>query len=141
MTPLKHSQNFAARMGRWSAGHWKTAVVAWFAFVVLALFMGMQVGTKSIDPNDKNVGEARTADHIINDAGFNLDKNGENIEEQGEMVLFQSTSKASTVNDPAFRAAITDAEKTLASSGRLRTSARRSTPPSPSSSRRTAARR
>jgi RND superfamily putative drug exporter len=114
MTPLKHSQNFAARMGRWSAGHWKTAVVSWFAFVVLALFMGMQVGTKSIDPNDSNVGEARTADHIINDAGFNLDKNGENIEEQGEMVLFQSTSKASTVKDPAFRAAIADAEKTLA---------------------------
>ena len=113
MTPLKHSQNLAARMGRWSAGHWKTAVFAWFAFVVLALFMGIQVGTKSIDPNDKNVGEARTADHIINDAGFNLDKNGENIEEQGEMVLFQSTSKTTTVKDPAFRAAIADAEKTL----------------------------
>ena len=113
MSPLKHSQNFAARMGRWSAGHWKTAVIAWFAFVVLALFMGLQVGTKSIDENDANVGEARTADHIINDAGFNLDRNGENVEELGEMVLFQSTSKTSTVKDPAFRAAIADAEKTL----------------------------
>ncbi len=114
MSPLKRSQNFAARMGRWSAGHWKTAVVAWFAFVVLALFMGMQIGTKNIDKNDANVGEARTADRIINDAGFNLDKKGENIEEQSEMVLFQSTSKTLTVKDPAFRAAIKDAEKTLA---------------------------
>src|SRR6266542_4859354 len=114
MSPLKRSQNFAARMGRWSAGHWKTAVVAWFAFVVLALFMGMQIGTKNIDKNDANVGEAGTADRIINDAGFNLDKKGENIEEQGEMVLFQSTSKTLTVKDPAFRAAIKDAEKTLA---------------------------
>src|SRR6266496_3450304 len=114
MSPLKRSQNFAARMGRWSAGHWKTAVVAWFAFVVLALFMGMQIGTKNIDKNDANVGETRTADRIINDAGFNLDKKGENIEEQGEMVLFQSTSRTLTVKDPAFRAAIKDAEKTLA---------------------------
>ncbi len=114
MSPLKHSQNFAARMGRWSAGHWKTAVIAWFAFVVLALFMGIQVGTKSIDENDANVGEARTADHIINDAGFNLDRDGENIEELGEIVLFQATAKRSTVKDPAFRAAIADAEKTLA---------------------------
>ncbi len=112
MTPLKHSKNLAARMGRWSAGHWKTATVAWFALVVLALFMGMQVGTKNIDPNDANVGEARTADHIIDDAGFNLDKNGETIEEQGETVLLQST--AHTVKDPAFRAAIADVEKTLA---------------------------
>ena len=38
MTPLKHSQNFAARMGRWSAGHWTTADGASFAFVVHALF-------------------------------------------------------------------------------------------------------
>ncbi len=96
MSPLKHSQNFAARMGRWSAGHWKTAVIAWFAFVVLALFMGIQVGTKSIDENDANVGEARTADHIIDDAGFNLDRDGENIEELGEIVLFQATAKRST---------------------------------------------
>jgi uncharacterized membrane protein YdfJ with MMPL/SSD domain len=114
MTPLKHSKNVAARMGRWSSGHWKTAAFGWFAFVVLALFMGIQVGTTSIDKNDRNVGEARTADHIINDAGFNLDKHGEKVAEQGEMVLFQPTSKTLTVKDPAFRAAIEDAEKTLA---------------------------
>ena len=28
------SNNIAARMGRWSASHWKTAVFAWLAFVV-----------------------------------------------------------------------------------------------------------
>ena len=27
MSPLKHSKSLAARMGRWSANHWKTAVV------------------------------------------------------------------------------------------------------------------
>ena len=37
MTPLKRSNNIAARMGRWSAGHRKTAVFGWLGFVVLAL--------------------------------------------------------------------------------------------------------
>ena len=48
MSPLKHSKSFAARMGRWSANHWKTAVFGWLAFVVLSVFVGMQVGTKQI---------------------------------------------------------------------------------------------
>ena len=69
MSPLKQSNNIAARMGRWSASHWKTAVFGWLAFVLVALLMGMQVGTRNIDPNDANVGESRTADHMINDPG------------------------------------------------------------------------
>ena len=76
----------------------------------------MQVGTKQIDQNDANVGESRTADRIISDAGFAVDKNGESIEEQGEMVLIQS--KTLTAKDPAFRAAIADAVKTRRSRSR-----------------------
>ena len=34
MSPLEHSTNIAARMGRWSAGHRKTAIFGWLAFVV-----------------------------------------------------------------------------------------------------------
>ena len=83
MTPLKHSKNLAARMGRWSASHWKTAVFGWLAFVVaVRLRRRCSVGTKQIDQNDANVGESRTADRIIDDAGFTVDKNGESIEEQ-----------------------------------------------------------
>src|SRR6266487_1419735 len=37
-SPLKRSNNIAARMGRWSASHWKTAVFGWLAFVVAAIF-------------------------------------------------------------------------------------------------------
>jgi RND superfamily putative drug exporter len=118
MTPLKHSKSFAARMGRWSANHWKTAVIGWLAFVAIAMFAGMQIGTKQIDQNDANVGESRTADRIINDAGFTLDKNGESIEEQTEMVLIQSTTL--TAKDPAFRAAIEDAQKTLSAFPKVR---------------------
>ena len=40
MSPLKHSNNLAARMGRWSANHWKTAVFGWLAFVIASVFIG-----------------------------------------------------------------------------------------------------
>ena len=40
--------NFAARAGRWSADHWKTAVAIWVAFVVVAVGLGMTVGTHTL---------------------------------------------------------------------------------------------
>ena len=74
MSPLKQSTNIAARMGRWSAQHRKTAIFGWLAFVVASVVLGGMVGTKTIDQNDVNVGESRTADRIIRDAGFKLDR-------------------------------------------------------------------
>ncbi len=100
MSPLKHSTNVAARMGRWSAKHRKTAIFGWLAFVIASFAIGGAVGMKTIDPNDTNVGEARKADHIIRDAGFKLD-------EQMEYVLVQSPN--TTAADPAFRAVVTAA--------------------------------
>jgi len=111
MSPLKHSKSLAARMGRWSANHWKTAVFGWLAFVVASVFLGIQLGTTSIDERDANVGESRTADQMIERALFTVDEKGESIEELGEMVLLQS--KTLTVTDPAFRAAIDDAIRTV----------------------------
>ena len=97
MSPLKHSTNIAARMGRWSARHRKTAIFGWLAFVVAAFAIGSTVGMRTIDQNDVNVGEARKADHIIRDAGFKLD-------EQMEYVLVQSpTAKA---GQPRFDAVV-----------------------------------
>ena len=113
MSPLKHSKSLAARMGRWSANHWKTAVFGWLAFVVASVFLGIQLGTTFIDERDANVGESRTADQMIDRALFNADENGKSIEELGEMVLLQS--KTLTVTDPAFRAAISDAVRTVRS--------------------------
>ena len=100
MSPLKQSTNVAARMGRWSAGHRKTAIFGWLAFVVASFAIGGAIGMKTIDPNDTNVGEARKADHIIRDAGFKLD-------EQMEYVLVQSST--TTASDPAFRAVVEQA--------------------------------
>ena len=105
MSPLKHSNNFAARMGRWSANHWKTAVFGWLAFVVASFVIGTAVGTKYLETSDTNVGEARQADKII-EAGF-----PQTNDEMGEIVLIQS--KTLNASDPAFRAVITDVTKTL----------------------------
>ncbi len=44
MSPLKRSNNFAARMGRWSANHRKTAIFGWLAFVIAAVFIGGALG-------------------------------------------------------------------------------------------------
>ncbi len=104
MSPLRHSTNIAARMGRWSARHRKTAIFGWLAFVVAAFAIGAAVGMQTIDQNDSNVGEARRADHIIRDGGFSLD-------EQTEYVLVQS--KTQTVEDPAFRAVVERRDRAL----------------------------
>jgi len=104
MSPLKHSTNIAARMGRWSAAHRKTAIWGWLAFVVAAFAVGIAVPMQTIDETDFNVGEARTADHIIRDGGFSLD-------EQAEFVLVQSSKK--TVDDPAFRRVVNKAASAL----------------------------
>ena len=105
MSPLKHSNNLAARMGRWSANHWKTAVFGWLAFVVASVVIGGAVGTKYLEDNDLAVGEAGRPTKII-EAGF-----PESADEQGEIVLIQS--KTLTADDPAFKAAIEDVAKTL----------------------------
>ena len=105
MSPLKHSNNLAARMGRWSANHWKTAVFGWLAFVVASFVIGGAVGTKYLEDNDLAVGEAGRAATIV-EAGF-----PESPDEQGEIVLIQS--KTLTADDPAFKAAIADVAKTL----------------------------
>ena len=105
MTPLKRSNNFAARMGRWSANHWKTAVFGWLAFVVASFVIGNALGTKYLEDSDTNVGEARTADKII-EAGF-----PQNADKMGEIVLIQS--KTAKVEDPAFKAVVAEVTKTL----------------------------
>ena len=89
--------NLAARMGRWSAAHWKTATFGWLAFVAVAFQLGSQVGTTNIDPNTSGPGQSGRMDRIL-DAGFKLPAN--------ESVLVQSSSLR--VGAPAFDAAVAD---------------------------------
>src|SRR5215210_6162394 len=96
---MSHSNNHnvAARMGRWSAGHWKTATFGWLTLVVVAFAVGGQVGTKNISPNTAGPGESGRMDRIL-DAGFKLPAN--------ESLLIQSRSiRAGT---PAFDSAVDD---------------------------------
>jgi uncharacterized membrane protein YdfJ with MMPL/SSD domain len=97
MSPHMRSNNIAARMGRWSAAHWKTATFGWLAVVVVVFAIGGAVGTKLIDPNTAGPGESGRMDRIL-DAGFK--------QPAAETVLIQSDSARTT--DPAVKAAIAD---------------------------------
>ena len=69
MRPARSHSNLAARMGRWSAAHWKTATFGWLAFVVVAFGLGGAVGLRNIDPNGSGPGESGRMNQIL-DAGF-----------------------------------------------------------------------
>jgi uncharacterized membrane protein YdfJ with MMPL/SSD domain len=97
MTRGRQSKNLAARMGRWSASHWKTATFGWLALVLVAFAVGNMVGTKAVDPYTAGPGESGRMDRILND-GFK--------QPAGENVVIQSQSLRA--GDPAFDAAVND---------------------------------
>jgi len=93
----KHrSQNLAARMGRWSASHWKTATFGWLAFVLVAFGLGGMVGTRNIETS-AGPGESGRMDRILED-GFK--------QPATERILIQSRSDR--VGTPAFDSAVAD---------------------------------
>jgi uncharacterized membrane protein YdfJ with MMPL/SSD domain len=96
-------RNLAARAGRWSASHWKTATFGWLAFVVAAVLIGGAVGTKQLGANDGVPGESGRAEQILKD---------DFEQPAGELVLVQSSRL--TTQSPAFAAAIGDIERRLA---------------------------
>ncbi len=55
---MQPSRNIAARAGRWSAQHRKTALLGWIAFVVLAFVIGGKIGTNTLTPEQSGVGES-----------------------------------------------------------------------------------
>jgi len=90
-------QNLAARAGRWSARHRKTAIWGWIAFVIAAVMIGGAVGTNLISDEDSQVGEAGRAERVLADR---FEKPAP------EQVLVQSSTLR--VSDPRFRAAVDD---------------------------------
>ncbi len=95
--------NIAARAGRWSAEHWKTAVSAWLAFCVVAIALGAVAGTKMLKQADTAAGETKTAEHMLNRAGF--------PSQAAESVLVQSRTQ--TLGDAGFRATVGDVVRTV----------------------------
>jgi len=96
--------NVAARAGRWSAGHWKTAISAWLAFCVVAVVLGTVAGTKMLKQADTAAGGTKKAEQILRDAGFQ--------NQAGESVLVQSQTR--TLADPSFRATVADVTRAVA---------------------------
>jgi uncharacterized membrane protein YdfJ with MMPL/SSD domain len=83
----------AARAGRWSAAHWKTATVGWLLLVAVAVALGTAVGTKKLSDAEQASGETARAERILYAAGFKR--------RASESVLVQS--RTLTARDPAFR--------------------------------------
>ena len=90
------SRNLAARMGRWSASHWKTATFGWLAFVLIAFGLGGMVGTRNIESTN-GPGESGRMNRILDDA-FKQPAVERVLIQHGEL----------EVSDPGFRTTIED---------------------------------
>ncbi len=97
-----HRENLAARAGRWSARHWKTAVFGWLGFVLVAFALGNVVGTSSLSVNEPGPGESGRVQRILND---------EFEQPAKELVLVQSSSL--TAASARFHAAVQDVVRRL----------------------------
>ncbi len=86
-------KNLAARAGRWSAQHRKKAIFGWLAFVILAVFIGGSVGTKTLSDSDYGIGESGRADKAVANHF---------PEKESESVLVQSQDGARN-SDAQFR--------------------------------------
>jgi uncharacterized membrane protein YdfJ with MMPL/SSD domain len=99
-----HSRNPAARIGRWSAQHRKTAILGWILFVVLAAVIGGKVGQNDLDDSARGSGESKRGDMIVEAAGF--------PERAGEQVLVQGKGSV-TAGDPQVADAVRDVASRL----------------------------
>jgi uncharacterized membrane protein YdfJ with MMPL/SSD domain len=92
-------RNLAARAGRWSATHRKTAVIGWILFVVLATVIGGKVGQQNLESSKMGNGESKRHDIIVDNAGF--------PDEVAERVLIQGKGSI-TADSPEVTAAVKD---------------------------------
>ena len=94
---MKQTRGIAARAGRWSAIHRKTAIWGWLGFVVVAFAIGGAVGTETLQSDELGVGESGRAAKTIE---------GAFPRSADELVLIQSDT--ATPTDPSFRAVVAD---------------------------------
>jgi RND superfamily putative drug exporter len=101
----KSKGGIAARAGRWSARHRKTAILVWLVAVIGAFALGGPFGTGTKTVDVKGTGESGRADAIQKHA-FPESTTGST-----EMVFVQS--KTLTAGDPHYRAVVKDLETRL----------------------------
>jgi uncharacterized membrane protein YdfJ with MMPL/SSD domain len=93
------TNNLAARLGRWSASHRKTAILGWIVFVVLATVIGGSVGQRNLDTSAMGNGDSKRGQLIIEQADF--------ADEVPEQVLVQGRGTVKA-GDPEITAAVKD---------------------------------
>ncbi len=94
---MQAPRNIAARAGRWSARHRKTAIVGWLVIVVGLFMAGKSIGTQNVEPQDSGVGESGHAQKAAFEA----------FPEKSEgMVLVQG--EPGSASDAGFRAGVAD---------------------------------
>jgi RND superfamily putative drug exporter len=108
MTFMNEKTNFAARAGRWSAAHWKTAFLGWFVLCVAVFIAGMASNVRILSSTDTDSGESKKAGQIL-ERDF--------PSHAAESVLVQS--KTQTIANPRFRAAVADVVRTLSGLARV----------------------
>src|SRR5262245_61254639 len=78
--------NLTARAARWSAAHRRTAVLGWFAFVLVAFAIGSAAGVVFLKDEETGIGDSNSAERIL--------AREFPTERAGERVLIQSRGGA-----------------------------------------------
>ncbi len=102
--------NLAARAGRWSAAHWKTATFGWLAFVVAAVMLGSLHGTIPQTDAEQTNGQAARAEQML------ITAHVKNVASENVLVRSRTLTAAS----PAFRRTVADVRAALARTGQVR---------------------
>jgi uncharacterized membrane protein YdfJ with MMPL/SSD domain len=96
--------NIAARAGRWSAAHWKTATLGWLVLVAATVLLGSALGTRNLTDAEQSNGDTARAEQILADAHID--------QPAGESVLVQS--RTTNVHTAEFRRAVRAVAASLA---------------------------
>jgi uncharacterized membrane protein YdfJ with MMPL/SSD domain len=102
--------NLAARAGRWSAAHWKSATLGWLAFVVAAIALGTLHGTVKQTDAEQTNGQAARAEQMLSAAHV------KNVASENVLVR----SRTLTASSPAFRRTVSDVRSTLRRTANVR---------------------
>ena len=109
-TTQEARMNLAARAGRWSAAHWKTATFGWLAFVAAAVVLGAMHGTVSQTDAEQTNGQAARAQQMLTAAHV------KNVASENVLVRSRTLTAAS----PAFRRTLDEVRATLARTEHVR---------------------
>jgi uncharacterized membrane protein YdfJ with MMPL/SSD domain len=95
-------RNLAARAGRWSAQHRKTAIIGWLAFVIVATLIGGSVGQQTLESSKMGNGESKQHDMMVDAAGYPTEI-GERVLVQGKGSIRSDSSEVTAAVDEVVK--------------------------------------